>query len=269
MAGALALAAIGSAAAQAPGSGGEATSAQIQARFQIGAMEGVLEQAVQLGARRVRAQMQEAMPNAPDMLLISGAARARGFWLDGYGVFFDVDVPAMRKSIVWTVQMLEQNDRGLGSELAALKRVVAAVEDPSARRELQQTVQRLEAQVGPARVARPSSGMRNVVEGAAGAAGVSPPEERPAILDDPGAVYTTQVKDALVDAMIEYSTPLPLGPNEWLTVAARDQGVRLQPGDPYDASTILVRIKGSDLAAFRAGEIDRDEARGRVEVKEY
>jgi hypothetical protein len=45
--------------------------------------------------------------------------------------------------------------------------------------------------------------------------------------------------------------------------------VRLQPGDPYDASTILVRIKGSDLAAFRAGEIDRDEARRRVEVKEY
>ena len=65
-------------------------------------MEKVLERAVQLGAQRVRAQVQAALPYAPDMLVISGMARARGFWLDGYGVFFDVDVPAMRKSLIWT-----------------------------------------------------------------------------------------------------------------------------------------------------------------------
>ena len=70
--------------------------------------------------------------------------------------------------------------------------------------------------------------------------------------------------------MIEYSAALPLAPNEWLTVAARDQDVsRLQPGDPYEVSTILVRIKGADLAAFRAGQITRDEALQRVEFKEY
>ena len=94
--------------------------------------------------------------------------------------------------------------------------------------------------------------------------------ERAAILEDPGAVYTTEVKDALVDAMVEYGGALPVAPNEWLTVAARDQGVsRLQPGDPYEASTILVRIKGADLAAFRAGQIDREQTRGRVELREY
>jgi hypothetical protein len=61
-----------------------------------------------------------------------------------------------------------------------------------------------------------------------------------------------------------------LTPTEWLTVAARDQDVsRLQPADPYDVSTILVRIKGADLAAFRAGQITREEARRRVELKEY
>ena len=66
---------------------------QMRARFQIAAMEGVLETAVQLGARRMSQQVQAV---SPDMLFIAGAARAKGFWLQGYGVFFDVDVPAMR-----------------------------------------------------------------------------------------------------------------------------------------------------------------------------
>jgi hypothetical protein len=270
MAGALAL--VSSAAAQTPGTT-DAARAQFQARFQIVAMESVLERAVQLGAQRVRAEVQAAVPDAPDMLVVSGGARARGFWLDGYGVFFDVDVPAIRKSIIWTVQMLEHNDRGLGTDIAALKRLVAAVEDPAARRDLQQTVQRIEAQVGPSRVAAAAGGrgMRTVSSGAPSAPALGAPEpERSAILEDPGAVYTMQVKDALMDAMIEYGAPLPLAPTEWLTVAARDQGVsRLQPGDPYDASTILVRIKGADLAAFRAGQIYRGETRRRVELKEY
>jgi hypothetical protein len=34
-------------------------------------------------------------------------------------------------------------------------------------------------------------------------------------------------------------------------------------------STIFLRIKGADLAAFRAGQIDLTEVRRRVEVKEY
>ena len=135
MAGALALAWSGHAAGQTPATA--EPRAQMQARAKLVAMEKMLESAVQLGAQRVRAQVQAALPYAPDMLVISGMARARGFWLDGYGVFFDVDVPAMRKSLIWTVQMLEQNGRGLGSEIAALKRIVATVDNPAARSCLQ------------------------------------------------------------------------------------------------------------------------------------
>ena len=57
---------------------------QMRVRFQIAAMEGVLERAVQLGARRLSQQVQTV---SPDMLVIAGSARARGFMLDGYGVF--------------------------------------------------------------------------------------------------------------------------------------------------------------------------------------
>jgi hypothetical protein len=269
MAGALALAAFGTAAAQAPVGGDSTRAQQIQARFQILAMEGVLERAVQLGAQRVRARVQAV---APDMLFITGAARARGFWLDGYGVFFDVDVPAMRRSLAWTFRMLEQSDRGLELTLTALKRQIAAVDDPATRRDLQQSLERLEAHVGPAGIGTPGGpDVRSVSRPAAGvAAAASQPEDEKTVLEDPGELYTTQVKSALVDAMIEYSAPLPLSPTEWLTVAARDQdGSRLQPGDPYEVSTILLRVRGADLAAFRGGQIDRDETRRRVEVKGY
>jgi hypothetical protein len=272
MAGALALAWSGHAAGQTPATA--EPRAQIQARAKLVAMEKMLESAVQLGAQRVRAQVQAALPYAPDMLVISGMARARGFWLDGYGVFFDVDVPAMRKSLIWTVQMLEQNDRGLGSEIAALKRIVATVDNPAARRALQQTVQRMEAQVRPPRApvlpaGSPLASLSQPDPGGVEAVSTDA-AQRIAILEDPDAVYTTEVKDALVDVMVDYGGGLPVAPNEWLTVAARDQGVsRLQPGDPYDVSTILVRIKGADLAAFRAGQIDREQTRGRVELREY
>jgi hypothetical protein len=271
MTGVLALASAGLVCGQeAPGSDA-GRAQQIRARFQILAMEGVLEKAVQLGAQRVRAEIQAAAPDAPDMLFITGLARARGFWLEGYGVFFDVDVPAMRRSLTWTLRVLEQGDRGLGNELAALKRLVATVDNPAARRDLQQAIQRIEAQVGPARIANaPGARAMTVTEAASTTAVATPQAERAPILADPDAVYTTEVKDALVEAMIEFSSPLPLTPTEWLTVAARDQDVsRLQPADPYDVSTILVRIKGADLAAFRAGQITREEARRRVELKEY
>jgi hypothetical protein len=75
-----------------------------------------------------------------------------------------------------------------------------------------------------------------------------------------------------VDAMIDYAPPMLLGADDWLTVAARDNEPRdnLAPQDPYEeVVTILLRIKGADLAAYRAGKIDRDEAKRRVQIREF
>lgn len=244
---------------------------QVQARFQIAAMEGVLERSVQLGARKVGVTVQSV---APEMLFITGAPRARGFWLDGYGVFFDIDVPPMRRSLAWTFRMLDQNDRSVDMALQDLKRQVVALGDTPARQNLLQTVQMLERQVAPP-PALP--GMPQPTAAPAGA--TAQPDDRPmpvlsaeqrAILEDPGLAYTNEVKSALVEAMIEYSAPLPIAPDQWLTVAARDQdGSRLQPGDAYDVSTIVLRIKGSDLMAYRSQQITREETTQRVEIREY
>ena len=90
------------------------------------------------------------------------------------------------------------------------------------------------------------------------------------VMTDPGEVYTTAVKDALVDAMLDYSQSLLVGADESLTVAARDNNARgLGTDDQGDAMTIFIRIKGADLQALYAGRITRDEARKRVELREY
>src|SRR4051794_24615304 len=59
-------------------------------------MEVILTNAVKLGADTLGRQMQSSDPGS---LVVTGTARARGFVLDGYGVFFDVDVPMMKQSV--------------------------------------------------------------------------------------------------------------------------------------------------------------------------
>jgi hypothetical protein len=92
----------------------------------------------------------------------------------------------------------------------------------------------------------------------------------PLVVDDPSAAYTREVRAALVDAMLQNSGPIAIADDEWLTVAARDN----YSGEPFvpdsaDLPTMVLRISGRDLAAFRAGRIDLDEARARVERRDH
>ncbi len=227
-----------------------------QLRFQISVMEGVLERAVAQGARSVTQRVQAIMPDA---LLWGGTARARGFRLEPYGVFFDVEVPALRRSIAWSFRTLDQNDLGVTDALQSLRQFVKTVSDQRERQQLEQAVKRLELIAGPGAAANPR---------VRGASTLSTQDRE--LLEDPGAVYTSEVKRALIDAMLDYGTNVPLAPDEWLTIAARDnEDRRLSPADPGDVATIILRMKGSELAAVRERRIDREAARKQVEVKEF
>jgi len=96
------------------------------------------------------------------------------------------------------------------------------------------------------------------------------PQVDPAVVRNPNEAYTRAVKEALVEAMLESSGPLNLGPAEWLTVAARDNVPNdpLVPGDSTDLKSVIFKIKGSDLAAFRSGQITLEQARARVQAEE-
>ena len=248
---------------------------QMRVRFQIAAMEGVLERAVQLGARQLSQQVQTV---SPDMLVIAGAARAKGFLLDGYGVFFNVDVPALRRSLAWSFRQLGRPDGSVETAIASLKRNLQSVHDPAARREMDEAIQRLARIVGPMQGPVPGGvgpGVQNVSteDGPQQPVSNAPQSLTPqqaAIIDDPGLAYTNAVKAALVDAMLDYGAPIPIGDDQWLTIAARDDNdSRLGGGDPYDVSTIVLRISGADLGAFRAGKLTREETLAKVEAREY
>jgi hypothetical protein len=256
-----------SAAAQEPDQTPGQRAQQVQARFQIAAMEGVLERAVLLGAQKVRVRVQAI---APDLLFVNGTARARGFWLDGYGVFFDVDVPPMRRSLVWTSRVLDHDDRNDDSALQDFKRSAASISDPVTRRQVLDALAQFERQRAPADAPSSAAAGATRVKTADVPVRTATASTSSEVLQDPGQIYTYEVKDALVNAMIDYGTPIPLAPGDYLTVAARDQeGMHLQASDPYEVSTIFLRVKGADLAAYRAGQIDLAEVRRRVEIKEY
>lgn len=241
-----------------------------EGRYQIGQIERLLEGAVEFAATVFRDRLQALMP--ADMLLTENA-RARGFRLDGYGVFFDVEVPSLQGTLAWSFRTLDQNALGLDSALRTLRAFVerSATNDVN----LEQALRRIELQVGPVAAslanAQPKDGGARAAAGSAASA-PEPPDDRPrdAILDDPNEAWRVQVREALMDTMLEHSRGLSIGSNELLTVAARgiNEGPRLAPPDT-EARTVVITVRGADLTAFLAGQISRDEARKRVEVRVF
>jgi hypothetical protein len=248
---------------------------QVRARQKISLMESVLESAVANGADSLMRAVRAVMP--PDALMLTGAPSARGFHLEGYGLFFDVEVPAFRPTMAWTLrQMVDQTGLGAAAAVNQLKAYIATVQDPRQRAALDRALRRLELQVGPVGPVQQDAGLRPAGASTLSAQGVTLPASTAptvdtSVIDDPNAAYTREVSVAIIDAMIENSGSLPVGDNEWLTVAARDniRPDRLVPGDTSNISSIVFRIKGSDLAAFRAGRMTLEEARKHVEVTQF
>jgi hypothetical protein len=237
-----------------------------EARYQLGQMERLLEGAVEHGATVIRDRLQEIMP--ADMLLTENA-RARGFRLDGYGVFFDVEVPSLEGTLPWSFRTLDKNDLGLDAALQTLR---AYVQSAGNDVNLQQALKRVELQVAPVGpAASPQAGTAAAVQASSSApapAAQSKPANDP-VLNNPDEAYRTEIRDALIDAMLEHSRGLGVGPDEWLTVAARRSDDRPRLGIDTDARTVVLSVRGSDLAAFLTGQLSRQDARTRIEVRVF
>jgi hypothetical protein len=257
-----------------------ADAEQVRTRQKIFMMEGVLERAVQLGVENLRRRVRAVMPD--DALLQGSAPQVRGFRLDGYGVFFDVEVPSLRRSLAWSLRTMNENAAVLGRDLASMRAFVQAIADPRARAEFDRILQRVQRQIGPAGALErastqpgPAAGAQSLPVAAATTTTTQAPEspqppEPDATLTDPSQAYTDEVKASLINAMIENSGALVLDADEWLTVAARDNA----PSDPFmpggqDAMTLVIRIKGDDLNGFRAGRLTLEQVRARVLVGEF
>jgi hypothetical protein len=258
------------AAAQSTASARAAADQQQQARYQVTQMERMLEGAVEHGATLVRdhfkaaVQAQSCVPENPEN------AHVRGFRLAGYGVFFDIEVPPLQGTFLLTLRNLDQNDLGLQSALKALKTHIDAAGDAN----LQQALRRLELQVGPAVAVSSTTAAPQGKDPrlAVGEPAVAPDDAASPdpILTDPEGAYRAEIQQQIMEAMLLYSVPLGLGPDEWLTVAARrhDERPLLAPADT-DARTVIIRIRGGDLAAFQARQIAKEEALKRMEVRVF
>lgn len=199
-------------------------SSEDQRRYEgMGILEGTLTGAVKSAAQRIAKELQSNTPNA---MLFTGEARAKGFSLDGYGVFFYVEIPAVDVNVTVMVESIERE---------AQQRRIDGVNnkvDESPTSAAKQTIQNL-------------------------------------VTDDPAQRWRNAVKLALVDAMLEHSKSLELKPDEWLSVAARGSEGGLLPNEIYQLPTSVLRVKGSDLADYLAGRLTKDEARQRVEVRQF
>jgi hypothetical protein len=198
-------------------------SEQLRRHEQISVLEGTLIGAVKVAASRVAKEVQARTPNAN---LFTGDARAKGFILDGYGVFVYVEIPAIDLTVSLMVDQLERD----------LQRRAEPNNTPNVAN-----------RVDSAPTAKDT--LRDV--------------------EDTGEKYRAAVKQALADAMLDFTKNLELKPDEWLSVAARGSESALLPGEILQLTTVVLRVKGSDLADYLAGKLTKEQAREKVEVRQF
>jgi hypothetical protein len=244
-------------------------------------LEGIFVNAVNQGASDLTQQMQMIDPGTviPGSVMVS-PAHARGIALDGYGVLFDVDLPLMNMSVMWSRRQLAVLN--LREQISEARRVLAHAASPADQ-------QRITAQIDmltntlyvltgppPGNTSSIASGVVAVSQGGAqpapGSVMAATTDAAAAPIDitrTPDEMYSDAIKKALMDTMVNHSSALMLGDDEWLIVAARDNNGPSIPGAIDDRSGVVLRIKGSDLAAFRTNKMTRDEVLKKVEIREW
>lgn len=233
------------------------TREQVERRYNVRMFENVLVTAAQHGAELLGLRVSQIDPGI--ILLTGTAPRAQGFVIEGYGVFFAVDIPAVDPVVAWAVRT-RGRDEMADRSIAALRQYLRREPDPQMRTVLEQQLRRLEQRLTP-----PGGGMQQASDAAA-----AQPALRPPLMDDPNLEYERMVTEQLIDAMLDHSHLLGLGDDDWLQIAARgSQGPLLAQAAFDDSVTLMLRVKASDLADFRAGRITRDQARERVTVREF
>jgi hypothetical protein len=177
-------------------------------------------------------------------------------------------------SLTWSLRTLDQNDLGLESALNALRTLVEKTGDTN----FEQALKRVELQVAPVSLnaADPPpvmAGARTLTGSAASVPDV-PASAAPAaadpILDDPVEAFRAEIRDALMNAMLDHGAALRLAAGELLTIAARGGDDRSMLGPLNDETqTIMLTMRGADLTAYLSGQINRDEARQRMTVRVF
>ena len=216
-------------------------------RKQVLLMEGLLARAGTVAADTIGRRLTDA---SPGLTVLIGQSRARGFVMDGYGIFFHVEVPALSGTVVWNT-MLMQREMQNANALTSLRRAVSGMPEGPERQQAMSAMALLTRQTAP---------MKDVDVAAANVSSATVDPNW-----DPNEEYKQEVKRELIDAILNHSLPLNIGPDQWLEVGAHmSETPQSQRG-----TTLMIRVKGSDLAIFAADPARREEIRNKVEVRAF
>jgi VWFA-related protein len=236
-----------------------ASSDPIESRYQLRIMERVFEQAVTDGAEQFASRIETSDPSS--RINFAGTAQARGFRLDGYGVFFDVQVPMLRPSINWVFRQLNQSD--LSARLAAdLDKVLPVLRENMRTFDDEQLMENFErALLAFRRPLPPGSPMEPTRTGSQRGRRA----RRVASEEDLQAEYAAQIATEVTAVILDHSEAILLGADDWLVVATV---ASFSPNDT-PGMKMMLKILGSDLIALRAGELSREDAIKRIETGEF
>lgn len=217
-------------------------------------MEQVLEDAV---ARSIETVQQQLNTVPSGLVLFAGSIQVRGFVLDDYGVFFDVEYPVVRRTLLWSMTMLDRMDGGMSATFRELRRRVDDMPDGHFRVEFDRVLTEVEAEFLPLAPAPP--GLPDSTSGTAG----------PARLNefDPGTVYREALTEELASVLRVHGAALGVSDDEWVSIAARDARSQIGPRRGAAArDTLTLRVHGRDLAALATGRLSAEEFREAVAV---
>src|SRR5262245_7922519 len=197
-----------------------APSAESRSQAQVQAFENSLLGAINSAAGQLHTRVREALPNIPVRLQYETSPIVTGVVLPDAGAVFHVLIPAISDiDLVMTRAWLE--------------------------RERQRKNPLVPATTGPGRVANSTL--------------VTDDPTTAPLLTEPDKEYTTLVKQALIDAVVDHALSLPIPAGQYLTVIADE--LQTQPASPFEprSRSLILQLKGEDLIAFRENRITRDE----------
>jgi hypothetical protein len=200
---------------------------------QVLAFEGSLRMAIERAGARLAQKAREVVPNV--MLQFEADPIVSGLIVPEVGPHFDVQIPGIQP----TAKQLFVSWRDL----------------------------RKPAQADSGDPVKPVNQSSNKV-GATGLPPADPMTESPTIGFDPDREYTTYVREELIDALLDYSTAIPIAPGERLTIVAKDilglMPAQIAALNRMSSRQLILTIKGDDLLLFRTGKLTRDEAKQRI-----
>ena len=207
---------------------GPATEADVKRMVQ--SFENVLRGAIQTAGNQFANRAKAVEPNVT--LAFDADPYASGVIVPGVGPIFEVQVPGILPSQLDLMRIWQA--RKSGPEMTTPVKPVST---------------------SPSENKVTAAGLPN-----------ADPMAPSAVPFEPTREYTTNVRDALINTLLDFGTTLPLVAGERVTIIARDMPQPVQRGalTASESRQLILTIKVDDLIALRGQKITREEAKQKI-----